>query len=160
MLTFGSGYALISIIYLALSGNFSAGTVTESVIGAIVFGLLFTLAMTFIVRKLDKTIQVGVGPDETVIKEGGANHFKKGEGVGGKLVLTDRRLIFKSHKYNIQNHEVSFDLGQLSEVRASEMLKFLHNGLTVKLINRGEEKFIVDEPQEWITSITKQKLQF
>ena len=156
-LIFGSSFALLSIIFSALTGELDLAEIISSVIGGVIFGLIFTPAMTFIARKLHGKIHVAIDPGETVIKEGGANHFKKGEGVGGKLVLTDRRLIFKSHNYNIQNHQVSFDLSNLGEVNATRTAKIFQNGLTVKVDNNGVEKFIVDEPQEWISSISQQK---
>lgn len=40
--------------------------------------------------------------DESVIKEGAANLQKNIETVGGKLFLTEQRLIFEARKFNVQ----------------------------------------------------------
>lgn len=40
--------------------------------------------------------------DEKIVRRNRANHIKPLEGVGGKLFLTNFRLIFKSHFFNIQ----------------------------------------------------------
>jgi hypothetical protein len=108
-------------------------------------------------KNYSKKIIVETADNESIIKEGGANHFKGKEGVGGKLVLTDRRLIFKSHKFNIQNHQDNFDLRQVEKLQATKTLKFLENGLTLELMNNDRHKFIVDEPTDWIEKIMKQK---
>jgi hypothetical protein len=41
-------------------------------------------------------------PDETVLFSEDANHFLDGEGRGGTLWVTDRRLAFCPHRYNVQ----------------------------------------------------------
>lgn len=51
-----------------------------------------------------------VGSNEQFIKQGSANLQKGLETVGGKLYLTNQRLIFEAHKINIQggNAEIKF----------------------------------------------------
>src|SRR4051794_30098211 len=44
-----------------------------------------------------KNVSINVEEDEKIINEDGACHYKGIEAVGGKLVLTDKRLIFKSN---------------------------------------------------------------
>ena len=77
----------------------------------------------------------------------GANHLKGWEGVGGKLFLTDKQLIFKSHKFNIQNHEQGFDLSRINKVEnpSGKRLNFEYEG---KL-----EKFVVEEPEKWVEKL-------
>jgi uncharacterized membrane protein len=40
-------------------------------------------------------------PGERLLKHGPANHALRGEGVGGYLYLTDGRLLFESHGFNV-----------------------------------------------------------
>lgn len=49
-------------------------------------------------------------PGELLVKQGGANLQRGAEAVGGKLFLTDRRLVFRSHGMNIQNAGVDIPL--------------------------------------------------
>ena len=79
------------------------------------------------------------------------------EGVGGKLVLTDRRLIFKSHKLNIQNHLEYFELSQIERLQATRPFKILRNGLMLELADNSTHKFVVDDPDGWVASISNQK---
>lgn len=50
---------------------------------------------------------------ELVIKEGAANLQKNVEAVGGKLYLTNQRLIFESHKLNFQAGGAEVELSNI-----------------------------------------------
>ncbi|WP_198147328.1 GRAM domain-containing protein [Gilvimarinus polysaccharolyticus] len=51
------------------------------------------------------------------MKEGGANLQKNIETVGGELHLTNQRLIFKSHKINIQTGITEIQLSDIKSVK-------------------------------------------
>jgi hypothetical protein len=102
-------------------------------------------------------INVDIESGEQVVKEAGANHFKGLEGVGGKLVLTDKRLIFKSHKYNVQNHQDTYGLNQIDTVLKTKTLNTISNGLTIGLRDQRTERFVIDRPEEWVECIERQK---
>jgi len=155
---FGLPWTITMIIYNSvIKGGPTFRIIVSTVIGGVVAGLLFAWIMQYAAKRLFKKIIVETADNENIIKEGGANHFKGKEGVGGKLVLTDKRLIFKSHKFNIQNHQDNFDLGQVEKLQATMTFKFLENGLTLELTNNDKHKFIVDEPTDWIEKIMNQK---
>ena len=46
-------------------------------------------------------VQIDLVDNEKIEFAKGSNHFK---GVGGKLFLTNKRVLFKSHSINVQNH--------------------------------------------------------
>jgi hypothetical protein len=157
-LTFGLSWTIFMIVFkLLIKDGPILAIIVSTLIGGIVAGLLFAWIMQYTAKRLFKKIIVETADNENIIKEGGANHFKGKEGVGGKLVLTDKRLIFKSHKFNIQNHQDNFDLGQVEKLQATKTLKFLENGLALELTNNERHKFIVDEPTDWIEKIMNQK---
>jgi hypothetical protein len=157
-LTFGLPWTMTMIIFNLISKDGSVlSIIVSTVIGGLVAGLLFAWTMQYAAKRLFKKIVIETAHNENIIKEGGANHFMGKEGVGGKLVLTDKRLIFKSHKFNIQNHQDNFDLGQVKKLQATKTLKFLENGLTIELTNNDRHKFIVDEPTDWVEKIMNQK---
>jgi hypothetical protein len=56
----------------------------------------------FVVRALGPAPVVELEPGERVLEEITANHFRGGEARGGKLLLTDRRLAFQPHRFNVQ----------------------------------------------------------
>ncbi|MCX6036777.1 MAG: hypothetical protein NTW99_02575 [Chloroflexi bacterium] len=94
---------------------------------------------------------------ETIIKEGSANHFKGLESVGGKLYLTNLRLVFKSHAINIQGHEESYRLDDIISVLPRNTLGIVPNGMTLILKDGREEKFVVNERQDWMNRIKSMK---
>lgn len=157
-LTFGLPWTIFMIIFnLIIKDGPMHITIISILIGGLIAGLLFATIMQYTAKKIFKKVIIETADSENIIKEGGANHFKGKEGVGGKLVLTDKRLIFKSHKFNIQNHQDNFDLRQVEKLQATKTLKFLENGLTLELVNNDRHKFIVDDPTDWIEQIMKQK---
>lgn len=159
-LTFGLPWTIIMIVYNSIAKRgLTFGIIISTVVFGLIVGLLFAWTMQYTAKKLFKKVIVEIADNEKIIKEGGANHFKVNEGVGGKLVLTDKRLIFKSHNFNIQNHQDNFELGQVDELESTKTLGFWENGLTLKLTNNDRHKFIVDQPVEWIEYILNQKRQ-
>lgn len=146
------------VIYYSLTNDcLSLNVIVSTLIGGLVAGLLFALAMQYTAKKLLTKITVDTEENECIIREGSANHFIGMEGVGGKLVLTNKRLIFKSHKLNVQNHQDNFELEKIERLQTNKILGFIANGLIVELANQERHKFVVDAPQDWMEIISNQK---
>jgi hypothetical protein len=157
-LFFGLPWTLImTIVNSLMKGGFTINILITTAIGGLIAGLAFSIVINYLTNRLYKKTIVEMSEDEKLIKEGGANHFKGKEGVGGKLVLTDKRLIFKSHKLNIQNHQDNFDLQKIVKAEGTKTLGILNNGLSIELTNKDTHKFVVDEPNEWVSEIAIQK---
>ena len=98
--------------------------------------------------------------NEIVIKEGPANLSRGIEGVGGKLFLTNQRLIFEAHSVNIQ---AGMTLINLSDIKSSKKswTKFLSiipifpNGLDVELNTGDILHFTVYGSGEWKDAVGK-----
>ena len=124
----------------------------------LVSGLLFASIMTafahYQARKFRGLCPLEQG--ERLLKEGPANHIVGAEGVGGWLYFTTSRLYFRSHKINIQNHELVIALEQIVSVKTSGMFSIILNGLTVETRN-GTEKFVVQGVRDWAEMIVKTK---
>jgi hypothetical protein len=97
----------------------------------------------------------GFDGDETVLEHGPANHFKGLEGVGGKLFLTERRLRFRSHGFNVQNHDESYPLEDIVAVEPARTLGIIPNGLLVQLRDGRRERFVVTARGSWVASIRR-----
>lgn len=67
--------------------------------------------------------QLGAG--ETIVKQGGANHQRGMETVGGMLYLTTERLVFESHAFNFQTGSTIIDLRDVARVEPA-WTKFLN----------------------------------
>ncbi|HVS92225.1 MAG TPA: hypothetical protein VHE59_09350 [Mucilaginibacter sp.] len=115
------------------------------VAGATIAAILFPWFRSILGRKVETPL--------TVVYSGSANHFLNGESVGGKLFLSHDTLCFKSHKFNIQNHELNIDIRQIREVRYYNMLGIFRNMLEVVTQNGAVEKFVVNNRKAWKAKI-------
>lgn len=127
-----------------------------SLAGGIAGGLVFALIMTLFLqsRFVRNAVRIDLAPGETIQFQTPANHFKGIEAVGGLLYLTNRRLIFKSHKLNIQNHELSIDLSDIKKTDRFRTFGMINNGLMVETGSGGSEKFVVNDAANWIIQLT------
>jgi len=95
---------------------------------------------------------------ESLIKQGSANHWQGWEAVGGRLFLTDQRLVFKSHKVNVQKHEISMELEEVVSIKQRNNFLLVPNGISIFLQNGHEEQFVVWSRKDWINKIRQAKL--
>lgn len=123
--------------------------------GGALGGLLFGWSMGLFAKSklLTQGTKIDTEPDETVLFETGANHFKGAEGVGGKLYLTNKRLVFKSHQFNFQNHEWSINLSDIDKVDRYKTLGLVNKGLSVTPAGNKIEKFVVQQPDKWVSQL-------
>ena len=56
----------------------------------------------FVARSFTTPPKIALEPGEALLHERVANHFLGGEGRGGKLLVTTRRLAFQPHRFNVQ----------------------------------------------------------
>lgn len=125
------------------------------VVYGIISGGLFGVIMASFAQSQSKKFQTErpLFSDEILIKEGPANHFLNGEGIGGWIYLTDKKLLFKSHSVNIQNHELSIPLSQVVEMEKGRTFGIIPNQLRINLGNEKVEKFVVENVNDWIKNI-------
>jgi hypothetical protein len=80
---------------------------------------MFLVGMPFfLVRAFTRAPAFELEMDERVLDERAANDFLGGEGRGGKLMVTTRRLVFRPHRFNVQLDLFSV---RLDEVRSLEV---------------------------------------
>lgn len=102
-------------------------------------------------------MEIEIAPNEKLIRQGAANLQRGVETVGGRLYLTDSRLVFSSHKFNVQNGRTEIPLSAVDTVRPC-WTKFLGifplapNSLAV---NAGsmEYRFVLFDRASWAQSI-------
>ncbi|MFH2143196.1 MAG: GRAM domain-containing protein [Bacteroidota bacterium] len=88
-------------------------------------------------------IQVELIENENIELSQGANHFKGLEGVGGKLFITNKRIVFKSHSINLQNHELTIMYPEILSIELYNTLGIVPNGLKIITKSGKNEKFVV-----------------
>ena len=92
--------------------------------------------------------------DEFVIRKGAATRLVPFEGVGGKLFLTNQRLFFEAHSFNIQKRDGSIRLENIVAVEAKHS-DFISRKLSVYLRNKSVEEFNVYKRKIWVGEIEK-----
>ena len=137
------------IIKIVVSG------LIEGVISGVLFGWIIGLFGKS--KFVNETTKVDTEPGENISFQTPANHFKGIEAVGGKLYLTNKRLIFKSHKLNIQNHQLDINLTEINSVGRYNTLGVIDNGLSVITNQNKTEKFVVEQVDEWVTQLKDKK---
>ena len=123
--------------------------------GGLVTGVLFAIIMRWFAARQTKRFSVE-RPDldgAAILFEGPANHFKGAEGVGGYLWLTSGILLFRSHRFNIQNHECRMPLSEITGVESTKTLGIIPNGLLVRLVSGTQERFVVHKNRDWAARI-------
>jgi hypothetical protein len=101
-------------------------------------------------------------PGEEIIKEGGANLQRGLETVGGRLFLTNQRLVFESHAFNLQTGATIIPLADISETmpcwtRFLNLIPVTPNSLAVSTSEDQQHRFVLSGRTEWKTAIDTQK---
>jgi hypothetical protein len=101
-------------------------------------------------------------PDESVLKEGRANLQRGAETVGGRLFLTDRRLIFEAHIFNVQRGADRYPLGAIEEMRPAwtklfGVIPLAPNTLSVRTTDGAEHNLVVRGRNSWMEAIETAK---
>ena len=105
--------------------------------------------------------QTPLQPEERLVKESRANLQRGVESVGGHLYLTDRRLIFESHKFNVQSGATEIPLSDVADMR-KVWTKFLGaiplapNSIALKTTGGQEHRIVCSKRDDWIEAVRSQ----
>lgn len=153
---FGIPMGVLAGIVIGLARGLSGGVLFALQIAA-ASGLTFGVAMAgFMAIQRRRFVQAR--PEftgEELLHDGPANHFLNGEGVGGWLFLTKERLLFRSHPFNIQRHELSVPLTEIAEVQPVRTAKVFSNGLRLVTRSGRDERFVVEAHRRWCDEIIR-----
>ena len=153
---FGIPTGILAGVVFGISRGFSNGVVF-GLVSALILGLPFGLAMAGFMA-MQRRRFARIRPDftgEQLLHDGPANHFLNGEGVGGWLFLTKERLLFRSHRFNFQQHQLSIPLEDIAEVQPVRTAKIFPNGLRVVTHSGRDDRFVVEANQTWCSEIVK-----
>jgi len=150
----GVPYGLIMGVFFSRGNGWAIG-LPIGLIAGVFFGVLFTLAIRWfsnrqIKRCEEKRPDLG---NESIQLEGPANLFRGKEGVGGYLWLTESRLLFQSHRFNVQSGPWETPVSEVASAEPTKTLGFLDNGLQVKLSNGDSVRFVVNKNRFWADAI-------
>ncbi len=131
--------------------------IIQGVVMGVFYVFFFPYIMRRTARKLSKKVDLAVeniivSPEE-ILYDGGANQVKGKEGVGGKLFITNKRILFVSHKFNIQSGTTSIDPADVTSVDKTKLAKIFNSGILLTLKDNTTYKFSVNNQEEWFTKL-------
>ncbi len=93
-------------------------------------------------------------PSEHALLNGPANLQRGIETVGGWLFLTDQRLIFKSHEFNVQKGATEIALRDIASTtpcwtKVLNLIPLAPNSLAVSLKDGTDYRFVLNKRSEW-----------
>ncbi len=109
------------------------------------------------IEKTTKTKGNNNSTKDEVLDEMDANLFAGIMAVGGRLKITNQRLIFKPHALNFQKKTLDIPLKQIQDVQPINTLGVIPNGVHVKLVSGEEYKLVVWKRKGLIELINKNK---
>ena len=157
VLFFGITMSIFFILrYLWDLENFTTKSLLSIILLGIMCGAITGILFGYLIGTYSKftgsNVNIETEADENVLLESPANHYKGVEAVGGKLLLTNKKFIFKSHKFNIQNRGFSISLDEI--VRTDRYKNIgISNGFSIQCKNGKTEKFVVEESEKWIENL-------
>lgn len=97
-------------------------------------------------------------PGEIVLREGAANLQRGAEAVGGRLWLTDRRLIFEAHAFNLQAGALALERAAIQAVVPGWSLLFgllplWPNALLLTTVDGHTHRFTVFGNRAWAAAL-------
>jgi hypothetical protein len=130
---------------------FGPGGYVPALLAGALSGSLFGAALSALRAsdRLKPATKPLLNDGEEVAWEGPANHFKGLEAVGGRLVLTNERVLFASHAFNVQTHEWAVALQDVLEAEPVRTLGVVPNGLRIRTRSGDTERFVVENREAW-----------
>jgi hypothetical protein len=122
------------------------------------FGVMIGLPGFFLSRAMKKTTPFVPAEGEPVVHRTRANHFLGAEGRGGHLVLTDRRLVFEPHRFNVQLAPLEIPLAAIDDVAWNRVVA--RQGLVMSMMlhvttDGAVERFVVPEANAWAKRVAE-----
>lgn len=156
IITYTIGFVLIKYFFLSTQDPIY-WVLSQGALTGLLFGIVFPPMMIWLSKKMNKNLVLDTGVElnenELIEAQGPANLFRKIEGVGGKLFLTNERAIFNSHKLNIQSGATVMPFSEIESVQPRKTSGFINNGISIKLKSGEEYKFVVNDRDTWLREL-------
>lgn len=110
----GIFFTLILFAFTFIRHEISQTTLIINISSGLVFSIAVYLFSTS--KKIKKQVKLENVEETEIIYSDGANHFLNREGVGGWLYLLSNKLVFKSHKFNLQNHTLEIPIDKIHKI--------------------------------------------
>jgi len=91
--------------------------------------------------------------EEQILMDIGANLFRGIEGVGGRLKVTSKRLVFTSHMFNLQRGITEIPISNIDHLERDKGLGLIDNQMVVVLKSGVRYKFVLNKRDTVIDTI-------
>ncbi len=117
----------------------------------------FMGVLLFYFSKRVKKVNLDLEEDEQIEFKGNANLFRGIEGVVGRLFLTNKNVVFKSHKFNIQKGQTNIKLNDISEIlkKKRRFLSIMGHGIKIKTKDGQNFHFITTNQDVWVEKLNE-----
>lgn len=159
-----TGFLYVGILMMFdYLSNEKTNSLNSLIFQGVFFGVFMGLGFPYLTEKfatrftskIGKSIKPELTQDEIVQIEGPANLFRGIEAVGGKLFLTNKKIVFKSHKINIQEGQTEIHYENINDIVKIKTAKLINNGIRIKINDGKEFDFVVNERERWIEELNK-----
>ena len=151
---------LWAIIWIGIKSAENNGFTTTILWASIGRGLFMGISWALIMKWMSgdpyKHVKLKLESEETVVKEGGANLIPVNKGEGGKLAVTNRRLLFKGQRYDTKDFQFVIEYDKIESIRTHKSWKLLKNELHIAMTDGTTFRFAVDHPVQWLSAIEGQ----
>ena len=163
MLVIFSGLVYVGILLLTEYFFGELYTFNNIIFQVVCFALFMGLGFPYMMEKFGdrfsgkfgKAITPELTEGEIIEIEGPANLFRGIEAVGGKLFLTNRKIIFKSHKVNVQSGQSEIQYDNIIELIKRKTGRLIDNGIRIKTNDGATFDFVVNERDNWIEKLNE-----
>ena len=151
---------LWAIVWIGIKSAENNGFTTTILWASIGRGLFMGISWALIMKWMSgdpyKHVKLKLESEETVVKEGGTNLIPVNKGEGGKLAVTNRRLLFKGQRYDTRDFQFVIEFDKIESIRTHKSWKLLKNELHIAMTDGTTFRFAVDHPVQWLSAIEGQ----
>lgn len=90
---------------------------------------------------------------EIKIRETEANHYIEGKLMIGRLILTNSRIIFRTHLQNFRQYDLSIPLSSIANVGYKNNVWIFNHGIRIEETSGQQHNFSVWSRKKWKTVI-------
>lgn len=119
------------------------------------------MPMNILAKFFTRNLKTKLDEAEYEIHSDGANLFRGDLAVGGKLFLSNKRLIFLPHRFNFGfgGKDLFISLADIQSIKAVKTLDLYDNGLTLVLKDQSSFTFVLNNRLELIQKLEKAGIQ-
>jgi hypothetical protein len=146
--------ALLSIaLYYYQVGESTDQKIYLAIVVAAIVGYTFAWGMLFVTKRSVAAINIRLTGEEKILRQGVARSLKTAMGVTGKLMLTDRNLIFMPLKITDRDPQLSWTRAEIKDVKQRKSWDTFRNGIIIELFDKQSHTFAIDDARDWVTLI-------